>query len=266
MAEIEDKQVKEYKGKKFGEMVLAKDVRETIGDLEERQAEIDDKAQNKSMWASVGKFVGGIGALALGPVGWGATALYAGAGALVGGTVGAMGADAVKGKLGNIKRLEGSLFSKSKDSQKSSVDAVNKGIQNKIIKDSLTSAAFAGFTTGGGAALGGKLKEMGVSDTITDSKFFTTMGGSDKGNTMFGKKVTPSASVTIKGSPTAYVSDNLPYGDVKQASLDNALPNTSSSTTASNFKGTASQNTFIASKKGMVKIVVLQLETDIFLI
>jgi hypothetical protein len=265
MADDMDKEIKQYKGKKFGLAKLGKDVRIAIGNLEEQQAEIADKAQNKSLWAQIGSVVGGIGAVALGPVGWGATALYAGAGALAGGTVGAMGADAVKGKLGNMKKLEGSLKSKSKSSQAESVKAINKGIYNKIIKDSLQGAAFAGFTTGGGAALGEKLKGMGVSDKITGSKLFTEWGGAGKGNTMFGNtlnegEVIKSSSV-VRASGDGAVQDKFRMDgspDIKQVGLELADPpgalnktkTVASNVTASQspvYTGTASQNNWLSS-------------------
>jgi hypothetical protein len=255
MAEIEDKQVKEYKGKKYGTMILAKDVRETMGSLEERQSEIDEKASNKSMWSNIGSIVGGIAGLALGPVGWGMTALAAGGGALAGGAIGAMGADAVKGKLGNLKRLEGSLFSKSKDSQAASVKEINKGIQKKIVSNAITTAATAGWTSGGGAAAGEKLSTLGVSDKITKSKVFTAWGGKE-GTKFWGEgKAASNPNVSVSGpvDPTkVYPKGGYSTTPVATSeSTKTVASNATSTDTATSWQGKDYQNMYIAEQKGL---------------
>ena len=275
MPRTEDKEVKkykaeeieEYKGSGYGSRLLMKDVMAETDKLEERQAEIEEKGANKSLWSSIGSFVGAGLAVATGPVGWLATGAVAAGGAYVGSHVGRWGADAVKGKLGNMKRLEGSLMSKSKDSQAAGVVAMNKDFEKDAQKGAIISGVGAGWLSGGGQAAGAKLSEWGVSDKLAKADIFTKWGGEagTKAGSLRNPWGTTKGGVTVKSvSKGASVKDVAKfsgseaggyYPDPKQVNLPladppkNLTPVTKQAKTvaSSTYKGTASQNNWLSS-------------------
>lgn len=184
------KEVKDYKGKGYGKRLLSKDVQETISQLEEQAAEATEKTKKKSMWGSIGSALGSIGTgliLASNPVGRAATAAAMGAGSYVGSRAGRGLADATeKTSLSKMKQLEGGLMRKSKESQYASFKSTDEKMEKSARKNALMTAAIAGWTTGAGASAGKKLKELGVSDKITQSKAFSKWGG-EAGRPAFGK-------------------------------------------------------------------------------
>lgn len=280
------KEVKDYKGKKYGVRLLQKDVQETIAELEEQAAEGAEKTKKKSMWGSIGSALGSIGTgliLASNPVGWAATAAAMGAGSYGGSRVGRGLADATeKTSLSKMKKLEGNLMRKSKESQHSSFKAVDEKLEKSARSNALMTAAIAGWTTGAGASAGKKLKELGVSDKITQSKVFSKWGG-EAGRPAFGKipqtEAVGTAGEVVKdttllesyerGKDAGFVGDyNEWYKHVQDktqqavsgvkstASISSSSPQTvaSNSSQVNNvrkFSGESLQNQFIAEGKGL---------------
>ena len=160
----EDREIKQYKGANFGRRELSKDVIETISQLEAQQAEAAEKGKRRGMFGNIGAAVGSI---ALGVATGGASLLAqsaaAGVGAYAGSRAGRGIADATQegGSLGKMKRLSGSLKSKSKDSQAGSFRTMLEAQEKGARTGALLSAGGA-FILGGGGQYIGKGVEKGT--------------------------------------------------------------------------------------------------------
>ena len=286
MADIENKQVKEvkeYKGKQYGKRLLNKDALETITQLEEQAAEAAEKGKKKSLWSNIGAAAGTLvtGAiLASNPLGWAATAAAMGGGSYGGSLLGRGLADATeKTKLSKMKALQGGLMRKSKESQAASFKATDEAIEKSARMNAMTTAVIAGWTTGGGAAAGDKLKDMGVSDKITQSKPFSKWGGAS-GTPAWGSapkedlaelavKDTTLLESYERSKKAGFIGDydqwiknmqektqqmvgttdtaSITSGSSPQTVTSSSPTNVASS---SNYTGSSAQNRFISSQKG----------------
>ena len=289
MPRTEDKEVKkykaeeieEYKGSGYGTRLLMKDVMEETEKLEEQRAEIEERGANKTLWSNIGSIVGTIAAVSMGPVGWLATGATAAGGAYIGSVAGRLGADAVKGKLGNMKKLEGSLMSKSKESQAAGVVAMNKGIEKDAQKGAILAGVGSGWAAGGGQAAGAKLSEWGMSDKLAKADIFTKWGGTagtEAGSLTnpygWGKKATNVAATSVNPGSTVSGKSYSP-AHLNEQDLSIINPTTTSSSTTSStytspkvskksivqrhikstnanaYTGTTNQNNFITSRMGI---------------
>ena len=269
----EDREIKQYKGKMFGKRTLSKDALETISQLEEQQAEAAEKGKRRGMFGNVGAAVGSlVVGFATGGASLLAQSAAVGAAAYGGSRAGRGIADATQegGRLGKMKRLSGSLMSKSKDSQagsfRSMLEAQEKGAQ----KGAMLSAGGAFILGGGGQYIGkgvekGAAKIFGEGSKVSD--FVNTRLSNSKtfnpsqtpvsemrplyGNTKMGFEQASKVTVNPVSPQSTYTGpvSNVNYGgaaDIKQAGLPiaEARPSTA-------YTGSASQNRFVLEASGI---------------
>ena len=257
---VEDKQIKQYKGANFGKRQLAKDVSETISNLEAQQAEASSKGKRRGLFGNVGMAVGSI---ALGALTGGASLLAqsaaVGAGAYAGSRAGRGIADATQkgGSLKRMRKLGGSLMSKSKEAQAGSFKSVLDAQERGARKGAMLAAAGSFMAGGGGQYIGKGLEKIGVPKEILQrSKTFNPSGvPAEEMRALYGTSkpgfeqasevvVNPTASQSTYTGPASNI-DFGGAGDIKQANLPIADPKP-----ATAYTGSASQNRFLLESVG----------------
>ena len=269
---VEDKQIKQYKGANFGRRELSKDVIETISQLEAQQAEATKKGKRRGLFGNVGM---AIGSILVGAVTGGASLLAqsaaVGAGAYAGSRAGRGVADVTQkgGSLGKMKKLGGSLKSKSKEAQAGSFRSVLEAQEKGAQKGAMIAAGGAFLAGGGGQYIGkgvekGAAKIFGEGSKAADfvktglSKSKTFNPGQTPvsemrplyGNTKMGFEQASEVVVKPTAPQSTYTgpASNIDFGgaaDIKQANLPIADPKP-----ATAYTGSASQNRFLLESVG----------------